>query len=175
MSYAFAALDIAKRQLGRKEEGGENHGDIVEWSCAWATSTERYQRAYDKNLLAWCAGFTGRCFLEAGLNVRGLWSLEADKLWDRLVEEQVRHKMASIVVETWIWQPGLLTPQRLPQPGDLFFLMRGTKRQIGHVGFVELLTETGYQSVEGNHADKVARDQHVLNDPDLFGFVHIEG
>ena len=26
MSYAFAALDIAKRQLGRKEEGREKHG-----------------------------------------------------------------------------------------------------------------------------------------------------
>lgn len=79
-----AALAVAISKIGEREHGGKNQGPIVTWSMERFTRHKPEEpRDGIAGWAAWCAGFAGRCYIEAGALVPW-WSLLVTTLWDRM-------------------------------------------------------------------------------------------
>ena len=160
-----AALDVAISKLGEREQGGRNQGPIVTWSL------ERFTRHRPEDprdgvsgWAAWCAGFVGRCFIEAGALVPW-WSLSCTTLWRRLEGR----------AQQTLWMPGAA----LPEPGDLVFFGPDADR-LQHVGLVERVEGLVLHTVEGNTSatpggpsEFVARRTHDLMTANVYGFARL--
>ncbi len=126
----------------------------------------RPEEPYDGKVgwAAWCAGFVGRCLIEAGALIPW-WSLLCTTLWQRLESRAELH----------LWFPGA----ELPEPGDLVFFGR-SPGDLHHVGLVERAEGLTLHTVEGNTQEvpggpsvAVARRTHDLVTADVFGFARL--
>lgn len=169
-SIGAAALAVAITKIGERESGGKNQGPIVTWSVERFTR-HRPEEPYDgkEGWAAWCAGFVGRCLIEAGALIPW-WSLLCTTLWERL---EARQKGGEVVLT--LWQPGA----ELPKPGDLVFFGPSADK-LRHVGLVERVEGLTLHTVEGNTSatsggpcDCVARRAHDLITSDVRAFARL--
>lgn len=161
-----AALAVAITKLGERESGGKNQGPIVTWSMERFTRHKpELPRDGKDGWAAWCAGFAGRCYIEAGALVPW-WSLLCSTLWERLEGR----------AQQTLWMPGA----PLPEAGDLVFFGSDADK-LHHVGLVERAEGLVLHTVEGNTSAKpggpsdcVARRERDLVTGDVFGFARLE-
>jgi hypothetical protein len=145
---ATKLVEIALREVGKTERGGNNRGpDVV-----------RYQRAtwLEPGAWPWCAAFVDWCierWLEAP-EVRealGLTSVAAAEKWRP-------QTAAAFGLIEWAHERGLLVlPETaIPQPGDLVVY------DFSHIGIVASTPQDGrFIAVEGNTNAKGERDSDM--------------
>lgn len=115
-------LEIAAKEVGVREKGGNNYGKRV----------EEYQRA--DNLpgvgYAWCASFVAWCLKQAG-DIPYCNSASCD------------------VVLVWGRKSGLV--YNTPEPGDIFLrLAKNSENDAIHTGFVKSVNGAVFDTIEGN-------------------------
>ena len=157
-----AALEEARRCIGKGEEGGNNSGEFVE-----AILGKEYDGDDDDDG-AWCAAFMSHCFEVAsercGVDLPFSTSFGAKALFRNV-------KRAG-------------SGDRTPRPGDLVCWDRGklnpdgTKSWQGHVGIVERVENGIFHTIEGNrggYPSKVRRFKyHLETDDRLEGFARVD-
>ncbi len=143
---AAAALDVARREIGHGEEGGNNSGQFV----------ARYHRidddGDDDDDGSWCAAFVSYCFEEGakalGIEMPFKRSGGAKKLFSNIAA-------TGSTVED-------------PKPGDVICWDRGTPGSWqGHIGIVESSADGVLHTIEGNvgaYPAKVKRLSYDLNE-----------
>jgi len=143
---AAAALDIARREIGHGEEGGNNSGQFV----------AKYHRIEDDgdddDDGSWCAAFVSYCFEEGaktlGIEMPFKRSGGAKKLFGNIA-------VSGKTVED-------------PKPGDVVCWDRGTPGSWqGHIGIVESSADGVLHTIEGNvgaYPAKVKRLSYDLNE-----------
>lgn len=120
------ALEVAKTQVGVREQGGANMGVQVN---AYLKSTG-LGPGYP-----WCAAFVNWCINKA----------LTDRNWDKDIP-WIRTASCG-VINTWADDNNILFTQ--PQVGDVFLVYAGTRAH--HTGFVSDLTANGrFATIEGN-------------------------
>jgi len=171
------ALAKAIEKIGRREQGGRNQGPIVEWSTRWLfearNDLDTYEDWYRAGKLAWCAGFAGRCYLEAGAHVPPYWAVDCDSLLIRLIS---RARRAEWTVRRW--------PCPV-EPGDVVFFGHGPKElptiegltDLKHVELVERFDAASgaLYSVGGNTTrttDRVARCERLAAAAQIYAVAH---
>jgi hypothetical protein len=175
MNIGAAALTVAIGKIGEREHGGKNQGPIVTWSVERFTR-HKPEEPYDGKTgwAAWCAGFVGRCLIEAGALIPW-WSLLCTTLWQRLEARPKDGGAGDYQVVMAPWEPGA----ELPEPGDLVFFGPSADK-LRHVGLVERVEGLTLHTVEGNTQEvpggpsvAVARRTHDLVTADVFGFARL--
>ena len=143
---AAAALDVARREIGHGEEGGNNSGQFV----------ARYHRIEDDgdddDDGSWCAAFVSYCFEEGakalGIEMPFKRSGGAKKLFGNIA-------VAGKTVED-------------PKPGDVICWDRGTPGSWqGHIEIVESVSDGVLHTICGNvgaYPAKVKRLSYDLNE-----------
>jgi hypothetical protein len=142
-------LQIARNQVGVKEETGNNDGEPV----------KRYAGGRQE---PWCAHFVVWCYRNVGLKIPD----------DMLPTEKQHNPLASVshlerVFKEHEWF------YRQPMPGDIvFFATRGQsdKGPGRHCGIVEMVDKKTFSTIEGNLSNAVRRKTHSLESPDVTGF-----
>lgn len=144
-------LQIARNQIGVKEETGNNDGEPV----------KRYAGNRSE---PWCAHFVAWCYRNVGLKIPD----------DKIPSESQHNPLASVShlerifkEHEWFY--------RSPEPGDIvFFQTRGQsdKGPGRHCGIVEMVdNKLGLVStIEGNLSNAVRRKTHKLGSPDITGY-----
>jgi len=142
---AAAALEIARREIGHGEEGGNNSGQ-------WVAKYQRIEDdGNDDDDGAWCAAFVSYCFEEGakaiGVQMPFARSGGAKKLFSNIAASgsKVEHPKAGDVV---CWDRG--------DPGSW----------EGHIGIVESVSDGILHTIEGNvgsYPAKVKRLSHDLS------------
>lgn len=144
MSFSERFADIATSQLGVKEVAG-NKG----------LPFERYGiRGEDP--LPWCARFVRWCLEMAGYKIP----------WNRYEMASVAYLEKQFIDRGWV----VTEPAR----GDIVFFKSRGKSDRGpgrHIGIVVKVWDTGFQTVEGNLGDKVAKMsyKHSTKNVSCFG------
>lgn len=142
---AAAALDIARREIGHGEEGGNNSGQ-------WVAKYHRIEDdGNDDDDGAWCASFVSYCFEEGakalGIQMPFARSGGAKKLFSNI-------GTAGEFVDD-------------PKPGDVVCWDRGDPGSWqGHIGIVESVSDGILHTIEGNvgaYPSKVKRLSHDLS------------
>jgi hypothetical protein len=143
-ALSAAALNIARREIGNGEEGGNNSGQYV----------AEYHRIEDDgdddDDGSWCAAFISYCFEEAakelGVEMPFARSGGAKKLFSNIASS------------------GQVTEN--PRPGDVVCWDRGDPGSWqGHIGIVESVSDGILHTIEGNvgaYPSKVKRLSHDL-------------
>mgnify|MGYP001177513082 FL=1 len=143
---AAAALDVARREIGHGEEGGNNSGQFV----------AKYHRIEDDgdddDDGSWCAAFVSYCFEE------GAKALGIEMPFDRSGGAK---KLFSNIAATG-------STVEDPKPGDVICWDRGTPGSWqGHIGIVESSADGVLHTIEGNvgaYPAKVKRLSYDLNE-----------
>jgi hypothetical protein len=155
MNFALEALEIAKGELGKGEEGVNNAGPVV----------EKYLHGLAEPPNNWCAAFISWCFYTAvesmpsGFVMPFRYSLSARQIFNEFKKNEA-------LVQT-------------PDAGDLIFFWRESiDSWMGHIGIVEDLTDDGWlNTIEGNRGyfpSKVRRYAYQWPIPQLLGFGRVE-
>lgn len=166
-SIRARALDIARAQLGRHEEGN-NEGLIVRWAIEGFT--DRHGAAEGQK---WCAWFAAQCIRRAIIET-GDQALRAE--WDSIVSGSCTTLFQHLRGKGWAWVKGEALPPALAGPecvsglpdcGDLVFY--GDAARLHHVGLLSrrfglVHLETGLAGdvaiISGNDGDAV-REQTI--------------
>jgi len=143
--FALAALDIACKQIGKGEEGGNNSGPFVEMLFGKTFDGD------DDDDGSWCAAFVSWCFEQAAEQLSITMPFKrsggAKSLWKN------------------IGNAGSFPKN--PEPGDVVCWDRGKPGSWqGHIGFVERLEGGILHTIEGNvgsYPSKVRRFMHDLS------------
>ncbi len=142
---AAAALDVARREIGHGEEGGNNSGQFV----------ARYHRidddGDDDDDGSWCAAFVSYCFEE------GAKALGIEMPFDRSGGAKRLYRN--------IGEAGSFPSD--PAPGDVICWDRGRRGSWkGHLALIERVSEGIVYTIEGNvgsYPSKVRRFMHDLS------------
>ena len=125
-----AVLDIARGEIGVHEQGGNNRGQRV----------EEYQRSAGGHPgEAWCASYVSWCFIKAA---------EAMGVTNPMTPSRG-------ALRVWHQAPSA-AKSKTPTIGSIFVIDHGKGK--GHVGFVESVTHTHIQTVEGNTNEEGSRE-----------------
>lgn len=118
-------VDVARRFIGVHEEGGDNHGPMV----------ERFQKEVDGKAQGepWCMCFVQYCVAQVGRET-GVWS----NLY-----------RGESCLQVWERSPIFMRRMK-PEPGMIIIWKRAGKLE-GHAGVVVgIVSPTVFQTVEGN-------------------------
>jgi hypothetical protein len=153
MSLALKALEIAKGELGKGEEGANNAGPVV----------KKYLNGLAEPPMNWCAAFVSWCFktawessdMASGYFMPFDYSLSARSIYNEF-------KRKEALVQT-------------PDAGDLIFFWRESiDSWMGHIGIIEELADDGWvHTIEGNKGvfpSKVRRYAYEWPISELLGF-----
>ncbi|HAT1608871.1 TPA: CHAP domain-containing protein [Raoultella planticola] len=126
----LAALNVAQAEIGRGEEGSDNHGPDI----------KKYFAGHGNEGQSWCAAFVSYCFNQGQTAVFGY----------QTSAQALHNKMKSL---GYSYTPSLSNP---PQPGDIICWLRvDPKKQqetawMGHVGIVKSYADGILWTIEGN-------------------------
>lgn len=145
---------IAAREVGTKEEGGEDRGDrIVEYRKAVTGRGENPNTPEP-----WCNDFVSWVFRQAGApigeNGQG--------------QDYVAYTMA------WGKKVGRYYDRgsRAPLPGDMvIFDYDAGNGKVDHIGIVEKVENGKVYTIEGNASDAVRRNSYAVNSGSILGYV----
>ncbi len=144
-------LDIARKQVGVKEDTGNNDGE----------PSRRYAGGRQE---PWCGHFVAWVFRNAGVRIPD----------DMIPTTKQHNPLASVShMERVFKDRGWHYME--PMPGDVvFFASRGQSdegpgRHVGIVEMVDAKTKT-FSTIEGNLSNAVRRKTHSLNNPQVSGF-----
>lgn len=154
-SLGTTALGLARGELGRGEDGGNNVGGDL----------DRYRRisGTGKPGGPWCASFVSACIVAAaerlGRRGRPPTSASAKRLFKKALAS------GGVRVEE-------------PRAGDLVLWHRGARNsRKGHIGIVSRIREDGsFHSIEGNrgtYPSRVDEFKHQIGEPLLLGFCRL--
>ena len=122
------ALEVARGELGKGENGGDNKGDDVMKYHAVAGAGEGD---------SWCASFVSFCFHKGNPGKMPYKATAGARETLRRFEEQ-----------GWTYNATLDNP---PKPGDIIVFWRGPKTGWkGHIGIVEAYEDGVVTTIEGN-------------------------
>lgn len=145
-SLGERALDVMRRKLGEREQGGENRGAVVRWALAGATRHIDGREVQLGVLEAdWCAGSCGAAEHDAALPGEVL------PPWRGAVWELVRDAL-----DAGTWRE---VGSYAPQPGDLAVFGRAGEDPRaggrGHVGRVKQAQGSTVVTIDGNVDDAI--------------------
>ena len=156
-SPALRAVAILLTHLGEAETA-KNQGPVVEWACRRWVTQEFWDKHYPAGQMLWCAGAVCSALAEAGVDMKGIASVDADVLLLRMRKR---------------WR---VLPVEEAQPGDVvFFWSRDRTDGMRHVGLVEKVADGRMGTVEGNAKDQVRRRSYHLSDPGLAWVARVPG
>ncbi len=161
MTLADRAVEIAMRQIGRGEVGGNNQGPWV----------REYLRSDVQQ--PWCAGFTSYCFELAWAQHNGY-----DKWLDAPLAVRKACPLKRSHGARRLYNSLPHRPLGLPKVGDIACWSRGAAGSgLGHVGIVvKVGPENLFHTVEGNrgaYPSKVREYRHELGEGGLLGFAYV--
>ena len=148
--FGLAALDVARREEGNGEKGGNNLGpDLI-----------RYRRGGPGG--AWCAAFVSYCIEEGARAIGAPSPVQRSHGAKRLFERCLKAGVATT----------------LPMAGDIVCWHRGAKgAATGHIGIVSRGWDDGaFFTLEGNRGafpSRVREYLHELGEPLLIGFARL--
>lgn len=123
-------VEEAKRWIGIKEKGGDNSGEIV----------EMFQRAADQTAQkeSWCMSFVMYCLQQS------------DRIAVNVFAAKGRHNLwiSEHCLTVWEKSPQSCRVQK-PEIGAIAIWQMNNSR-AGHAGIVVAVSETNFQTVEGN-------------------------
>jgi CHAP domain len=122
----------------------------IPWGSNWGPQVAMYQSVTGAFHAAWCVSFAQ-------------WVL-----WRAHVGPIANRSAGVFYVRGWAYAHGLLRAR--PEPGTVVLFLFSA----GHAGIVTHVTQTGFDTVEGNYADQVARVHHSLTGSPV-AFVYLPG
>jgi hypothetical protein len=142
-------LQIARNQIGVKEDTGNNDGEPV----------KRYAGGRSE---PWCAHFVAWVLRNAGLKIPD----------DVIPTEKQANPLASVSHMEKIFKDHEWF-YRQPMPGDIVFFASRGQSDVGrgrHCGIVEMVDSKTFSTIEGNLSNAVRRKTHSLDNPQVTGF-----
>ena len=157
-------IELARSQVGTKEEGGENRVIYSEYfdtpraeGGAW-----EWLNGKKNGIASWCAIFVLWLFCQLTNPDEALWFLGCPPPKDNCA--------ASC---SYLWKYlkalGWEVANGEGQPGDIIFF-NTKKAKCGHVGIIESVDDK-YHSIEGNKSDKVARGSYSKSSSSIYGIM----
>jgi hypothetical protein len=144
-----AALEVARGQIGRGEQGANNVGPDL----------DLYRNGGPAG--AWCAAFVSWCIISAANVLKMSPPIKRSHSAKRLFANclKVGARVAS------------------PAPGDIVCWTRGAKNAAtGHIGIVSRVEDGAFHSVEGNvgiYPSRVREYLHEFGEANLIGFARL--
>lgn len=142
-------LDVARKQIGVKEDTGNNDGE----------PTKRYAGGRQE---PWCAHFVAWIFRNVGLKIPD----------DKIPTETQHNPLASVthmermfIEHEWVYMA--------PKPGDVVFFKSRGQSDLGpgrHCGIVEMVDSKTFSTIEGNLSNAVRRKTHSIDSPQVSCF-----
>ncbi len=167
------ALEIATREIGLGEVGGNNAGENVARYKSTLLMVKgepvRYTPRLDQG--AWCASFASYCIARACAG-----HLRAATLLGVSLAEWHANRHGAKALFKMVRKAGYAVT--VPQPGDLYCLHRGKDGDWrGHIGIVESLVGGGvFMGLEGNKGGTPALVEdfkHVVGEPGMVGIARL--
>lgn len=142
-------LDIARKQLGVKEETGNNDGE----------PSRRYAGGRKE---PWCAHFVAWLYRNVNSGIPG----------DIIPTEKQHNPLASVTFMEQVFKDHDWH-YREPKPGDVVFFATRGQSDAGrgrHCGIVEMVDSKHFSTIEGNLSNSVRRVTHSLDSLRVTGF-----
>ena len=151
-------IELARSQVGVKEEGGENR---VIYSEYFDTTAWQWFNGKKNGIASWCSIWICWLFCQLIGPERALKFLGCPKPSDNCA--------ASC---SYLWKYltalGWKVNKDEGEPGDIIFL-NTKKAKCGHVGMIEAVEDGKYKTIEGNKSDKVGRGSYSVSSSTVYG------
>lgn len=151
-------IDLARSQVGVKEEGGSNR---VIYSEYFDTTAWQWLNGKKNGIASWCSIWICWLFCQLIGPERALKFLGCPKPSDNCA--------ASC---SYLWKYltalGWKVNTSEGEPGDIIFL-NTKKAKCGHIGMIEAVEGGKYKTIEGNKSDKVARGSYTTSSASIYG------